>query len=118
MYQVTFSNQAIGEINKLDKLDQIEIIDRLGSITPEDLKFGKGDVGLVRRSGRDFYRLRAGDYRIYFEFLKDEDILHAHYVLHQHTLADFVFRFKLPFSEETMIEQEDNFWNYLDSLKK
>lgn len=118
MYQVTFSNQAIGEINKLDKMRQIEIIDRLGRITPADLSSGKGDIGVVHRSGRDFYRLRAGDYRIYFEFDEPESLIHARYVLHQHTLADFVFRFKLPFTEENMIEQEDNFWNYLDSLKK
>ena len=108
----------MGEINRLDKLAQVEIIDRFGSVTPEELKSGKGDVGAVHRNGRDFYRLRAGDYRIYFEFQADKNTLHAHYVLHQHTLADFVFRFKLPFSEETMIEQEDNFWHYLDSLKK
>lgn len=117
MYQVTFSNQAIGEINKMDKLRQIEIIDRLGSITPAELEAGKGDIGSFHRFGRNYYRLRAGDYRIYFELLPESQTIRAHYVLHQHTIADFVFRFKLPFSEETMVEQEDNFWKYLDSLK-
>ena len=39
-------------------------------------------------------------------------------ILHHRTIADFVFRFKLPFKEETMFEQEDNFWKYLESLKK
>lgn len=118
MYQVTFSDQAIGEINKLDKLAQIEIIDRLGSITPDEIEAGKGDLGSFHRLGKNFHRLRVGDYRIYFEILHKENTIRAHYVLHKHTLADFVFRFKLPFTEETMIEQEDNFWKYLDSLKK
>lgn len=118
MYQVTFSNQAIGEINKLDKLTQVEIIDQLGSITPADLNSNKSEIGSFHRFGKNFYRLRAGEYRIYFEVLEEESKIHAHYVLHSHTIADFVFRFKLPFSEETMVEQEDNFWKYLDSLKK
>lgn len=118
MYQVTFSNQAMSEINKLDILTQVDLIDKLGSITPADLSSGKSGIGKVHRAGKDFYRFRAGDYRIYFEFIKDKEIIHAHYVLHHHTIADFVFRFKLPFSEETMVEQEDNFWKYLDSFKK
>lgn len=118
MYQVTFSDQAIGEINKLDQLKQMEIIDRLGSVTPEELTAGKGDIGSFHRFGKNFYRLRVGDFRIYFEILPEGEKIHAHYVLHKHTIADFVFRFKLPFTEETMIEQEDNFWKYLDSLKK
>ncbi|MBR4597470.1 MAG: type II toxin-antitoxin system RelE/ParE family toxin [Opitutales bacterium] len=118
MYQVTFSDQAMGEINKLDKMKQIELIERLGAITPEELQAGKGDLGSFHRFGKNFYRLRVGDYRIYFEITAPEQAILAHYVLHKHTLADFVFRFKLPFSEETMVEQEDNFWKYLDSLKK
>ncbi len=118
MYQVNFSNQAIGEINKLGKLEQIEIIEKLSSITPEDLTSGKGELGSFHRFGKNFYRLRVGEYRIYFEIIEHNQTISANYVLHKHTLADFVFRFKLPFTEETMVEQEDNFWKYLESLKK
>lgn len=118
MYQVTFSNQSIAEINKLDKLAQLEIIDSFGSLTQEQLEGGLPDIGKIHREGRTFYRLRTGDYRIYFELLEEQQTLHAHYILQHHTLADFVFRFKLPFTEETMVEQQDNFWKYLESLKK
>ena len=118
MYQVTFSDQAMGEINKLEKHKQIELIGRLGAITPEELQSGKGDLGSFHRFGKNFYRLRVGDYRVYFEIIDATQTISAHYVLHKHALADFVFRFKLPYTEETMVEQEDNFWKYLDSLKK
>ncbi|MBO5781427.1 MAG: type II toxin-antitoxin system RelE/ParE family toxin [Opitutales bacterium] len=118
MYQVNFSNQAMGEINKLAKPAQFEIIEKLSSITPEDLASGKSELGSFHRFGKNFYRLRVGDYRIYFEISEQNQTISANYVLHKHTLADFVFRFKLPFTEETMIEQEDNFWKYLESLKK
>ncbi len=118
MYQVTFSTQSMAELNKLGKLEQLEIIDSFGSLTKEQIESGLPEIGKIRRGNKDFYRLRVGDYRIYFEVLEQEHTLHAHYILHQHTIADFVFRVKLPFKEENMLEQEDNFWKYLESLKK
>ncbi len=118
MYQVTFSPQCMSELNKLDKLVQLEIIDGLGSLTKEQIESGLPQIGKIRRGNKDFYRLRTGDYRVYFEIIEAEKTLRAHYILHQHTIADFVFRAKLPFKEETMLEQEDNFWKYLESLKK
>lgn len=118
MYQVTFSKQAMAELNKLGKLAQLEIIDAFGSLTSEQLEGGLKDIGRIHREGKVYYRLRTGDYRIYFELIEETQTLHAHYILHRSTIADFVFRFKLPFKEETMFEQEDNFWKYLESLKK
>lgn len=118
MYQVTFSKQAMAELNKLGKIAQLEIIDAFGSLTSEQLERGLKEIGRIHREGKTYYRLRTGEYRIYFELLEDSQTLHAHYILHHRTIADFVFRFKLPFKEETMFEQEDNFWKYLESLKK
>lgn len=108
----------MAELNKLDKLSQMEIIETFGSLTKEQLDGGLAEIGRISRNGKTFYRLRAGDWRIYFELLEEKQTLHAHYILHHHTLADFVFRFKLPFKEETALEQQDNFWKYLESLKK
>jgi len=108
----------MSELNKLDKLSQLEIIESFGALTAEQLESGLPNIGKIRRGPKIFYRLRTGDYRIYFEVSEENQTLLAHYILHQHTLADFVFRFKLPFKEETMFEQEDNFWRYLESLKK
>ena len=118
MYQVTFSDQSIAELNKLDKLSQLAIMEAFSSITSAELEGNLPNIGRIHRAGKVYYRLRTGEYRIYFEILPDGHTLHAHYLLHQHTLADFVFRFKLPYREETMFEQEDNFWKYLESLKK
>ncbi len=118
MYQVTFSDQSMAELNKLDKLTQLEIMKSFGSLTRQQIESGLPDIGKIHRAGKICYRLRTGDYRVYFEILEDGTTLHAHYILHQHTLEDFVFRFKLPFKEETMLEQENNFWSYLESLKK
>ena len=118
MYQITFSNQSMAEINKLDKPTQFKIVDAFGSLTKEQIEGGLPNLGKIRRGNKNFYRLKIGDYKIYFEVLENEHTLHAHYILHQHTIADFVFRGNLPFKEETALEQEDNFWKYLESLKK
>lgn len=40
MYQVTFSKQAMAELNKLGKIAQLEIIDAFGSLTSEQLDGG------------------------------------------------------------------------------
>jgi len=115
VFQVNFSKQSIHELNKLDKLEQMRIVDGLSNVTSEQLKSSE-DIGRFSRNGKTFYRLRSGEYRIYFEL--QSNILYSHYILHQHTLSDFVFRFKLPVTEDILIEQHQSFWKYLESLKK
>ena len=115
MFQVNFSKQSINELNKLDKLQQMQIVDKFSSLTPESIQSSE-EVGKFTRNGKDFYRLKSGDYRIYFEII--DNTLYSHYMLHQHSLTDFIFRFKLPITEEQMVEQHQSFWKYLETLKK
>lgn len=117
MYQVTFSDQSMRELNQLNILVQMPIVEKLSGLTPNDLEHGHDDVGHFIRNGKTFYRLRAGEFRVYFE-IRDKDTLFSHFILHQHSLADFVFRFKLPYREETLVEQHQSFWKYLESLTK
>ncbi len=116
MYQVTFSDQSMAELNRLPIEVQMPIIDEFSNLTERTLQRGSESLGRFDRDGKTFYRLRAGDYRIYFEVRGDE--LYSHYILNRHTLMDFVFRMKLPYREETMIEQHQSFWKYLESLTK
>ncbi len=115
MFQVTFSEQSIGELNKLDKLEQLEVIEPLSNLTTAELANPREPLGRFSREGTTFYRLRAGDYRLYFE-QQEEEALFTHYILHSNSLTDFVFRTKLPISEEQLIEQHHSFWKYLESL--
>jgi len=116
VFQVNFSDYAMSELNKLPPLVQMNIVEAITNLTANDLKNPSDRLGYFQRDGVEFYRLRAGDFRLYFDIR--DDILFCHYILHQHTLTDFVFRFKLPISEELMIEQHSSFWKYLESLKK
>jgi len=116
MYQVTFSEQAMHELNRLDKLAQLDAIDPISSLRPEDLAHPREPLGHFRRGAKAFYRLRAGEWRFYFESLGET--LHVNYILHKNSLEDFLLRNKLPVSEQQLVEQHSQFWKYLESLTK
>jgi mRNA-degrading endonuclease RelE of RelBE toxin-antitoxin system len=116
MYQVTFSEQAIHELNQLDKLAQLALVEPIVSLKPSDLAHPREPLGRFHRGGRTYYRLRAADFRFYFE-ARAEDF-HVHYILHKNTLEDFLLRNKLPVSEQQLVEQHSKFWKYLESLTK
>ena len=116
MYQVTFSEQAMHELNRLDKLAQMEVIEPISLLKPSDLAAPREPLGRFHRAGREFYRLRAGEFRFYFEV--KGDMLQVDYILHKNTLEDFLLRNKLPVSEQQLVEQHSKFWKYLESLTK
>ena len=116
MYQVTFSEQSMRELNRLDKLAQLEVIEPISKIRPSDLAHPREPLGKFTRGGKDLYRLRAGDFRFYFEV--QGETLHTHYILHKASLEDALFRMKLPVSEKQLFEQDSKFWKYLESLTK
>ena len=116
MYQVTFSEQSMRELNKLDKMAQLDALEPISKIRPDDLAHPREPLGKFHRSGKDFYRLRAGEFRFYFEV--QGDTLHTHYILHKSSLEDALFRMKLPVTEKQLFEQDSKFWKYLESLTK
>jgi mRNA-degrading endonuclease RelE of RelBE toxin-antitoxin system len=116
MYQVTFSEQAMHELNGLDKLVQLNALEPISGLRPDDLAHPREPLGRFRRGAREFYRLRAGDFRFYFQV--HGDTLHVDYILHKNSLEDFLLRNKLPVSEQQLVEQHSKFWKYLESLTK
>ncbi len=116
MYQVTFSAQAMLELNRLDKLAQLDAIEPITGLKPADLAHPREPLGQFRRGQKTLYRLRAGDFRFYFE--AQGESLHVDYILHRNSLEDFLLRNKLPVSEQQLVEQHSKFWKYLESLTK
>ncbi len=117
MFQVTFAEQAMRELNKLDKLTQLTAIEPLSSLRAIDLERPREPLGKFARGGKDLYRLRSGDLRFYFEVPESEK-LQVLYILHEHSLEDFLLRNKLPVSEQQLVEQHSKFWKYLESIAK
>ncbi|MFA5263633.1 MAG: cytotoxic translational repressor of toxin-antitoxin stability system [Opitutaceae bacterium] len=116
MYQVTFSEQAMNELNQLDKLAQLSVIEPLSALKASDLSHPREPLGKFHRRGKEFYRLRSDQYRFYF--LVKGDILHISYILHSNSLEDFLLRNKLPVTEQQLVEQNSKFWRYLETLRK
>lgn len=116
MFQVNFSEQSMLELNQLDTRSQMILVEVVSTLKQEQLDNPNEELGRFHRNGKTYYRVRAGEFRIYFE--QQGDTLFSHYILHKNTLSDFIFRFKLPFTEEFMAEQHDSFWKYLESLRQ
>ncbi len=117
MYQVTFSEQSMLELNKLDKFLQLAAIEPISLLKPTDLEHPREPLGHFSRAGQSLYRLRSGDHRFYFE-TQGSEALHVLYILHSNSLEDFLLRNKLPISENQLVEQHSKFWKYLESLTK
>ncbi|HAV12463.1 MAG TPA: cytotoxic translational repressor of toxin-antitoxin stability system [Opitutae bacterium] len=115
MFQVNFSEQSMHELNKLDTPSQMLLVEVVSTLKQEQLDNPNDELGRFQRKGKTFYRVRAGEFRIYFE--QDGESLYSHYILHKNTLSDFLFRFKMPVTEEFLIEQNDSFWKYIDSIR-
>ena len=115
MFQVNFSEQSMYELNQLDTRSQMLVIEVVSTLKQEHLDNPDEELGRFNRDNKIYYRVRAGEFRIYFEQIGET--LFAHYILHKNTLSDFIFRFKLPYSQEFMVEQSDSFWKYLESLR-
>lgn len=82
-------------------------------ILPIDLeKLGDEKFGMIKREGRKLYRYRCLDYRIYFE--PHANGLLVHRVLHKNTLRDFLFRSKLPMTEDEQVADAGAFWQLID----
>ncbi len=116
MNQLNFSDQSLGELNKMPTLEQMSLVDALTQISLETLKNDKSSYGAFERDGKTYFRLREGNRRIYFTMSENE--IFVCYILNKHSITDFAFRAKLPVKEEHFIEQDKNFWEYLDSLNK
>lgn len=116
MYQVTFSAQAMHELNQLGQLVQLELVAPISNLGAADLAHPREPLGRFHRAGKEFYRLRAGDHRFYFE--ARGDTLHVNYILHKNSLEDFLLRNKLPVSEQQLVEQDSKFWKYLESITR
>ena len=52
------------ELNKLDKLAQLDAIDPITSLKPSDIANPREPLGHFKRGQRSLYRLRAGEFQI------------------------------------------------------
>jgi mRNA interferase RelE/StbE len=117
MKQATFSEQSLQEFRKLAPEEQLRLMENIARVLEENFQSHSVDFTCFQRDGLLLYRYRTDRWRVYFERKEDGDLF-CHYILPEHSLSDFVYRFKLPISETLMLEQHSSFWKYLEGLKK
>ena len=89
MYQVNFSEQSMKELNQLDFASQMELVETISSITPEQFDGHSEDYGRFQRNNKTYYRVRAGDFRIYFELNEKKFICTLH-ITQKHTNGFYI----------------------------
>src|SRR4030095_9853261 len=112
MFQIIFNELSAAEISALPKKLQLDLLAEF-QILPEDLdQLDSERFGLIEREGKKISRSLAKSYRIYFA--KTDEGIKVHRVLHKNTLRDFLFRSKLPVSEDTELGKTREFWNLIE----
>ena len=59
MFQVTFSEQSLNELNSLSQTDQLHLMDKLSSLTSDILSGENTSVGNFIRNGKVFFRING-----------------------------------------------------------
>lgn len=115
VFQIIFNEISAAEMAALPKELQLELLAEF-HILPGDLESLENETfGKVIRDGRSLHRYRAKDYRIYFE--KHPDGIMVHRVLHKNTIRDFLFRSKLPMTEDEQLAESKLFWELIEAAK-
>jgi mRNA-degrading endonuclease RelE of RelBE toxin-antitoxin system len=116
MFQIIFNELSAAEMSTLPKKLQLDLLAEF-QVLPQDLdRLDTTRFGVLERSGKKLYRYRAKDYRIYFE--KSPEGITVQRVLHKNTLRDFLFRSRLPVTEDQQLGQTREFWRLIDEGKR
>ena len=116
MFQIIFNELSAAEMSALPKKLQLDLLAEF-QILPEDMDhLDAKRFGAIEREGKKLYRYRAKDYPIYFE-PRPEGVT-VHRVLHKNTLRDFLFRSKLPVSEDQQLGKAREFWKLIEQGEK
>ena len=58
MFQLTFSEQSLNELNSLHQSEQLELMDKLSSLTNEILSGENSSIGSFNRKGKTFLQIK------------------------------------------------------------
>ncbi|MDZ4815128.1 MAG: hypothetical protein SGI71_02535 [Verrucomicrobiota bacterium] len=113
MFQIIFNDISAAEMAQIPKLLQLDILSEFDQLPSDFDQIVDEKFGIIQRDGKKLYRFRAKEYRIYFEPTKDGVMIHR--VFHKNTLNDFLFRAKLPVTEEDLeLQNNPKFWEMIN----
>lgn len=115
MLQIIFNELSAAELSRMDTLAQLDLLDQF-KVTQSDVEnINDEKFGVIERDGKKLFRFRTSDWRIYFE-VKGENVI-VHRVLHKGTFSDFLFRSKMPLTEDEELAKSKHFWNLINEGK-
>jgi len=115
-FQIIFNPISARELSKMPKELQLDILGHFRGF-PQDVRSKDLDrFGKLERKGKQLYRYRLGDYRVYFE--RSELGIIIHRILSKNTLKDFLFRSSLPTGEDQALQDNPKFWELMESSPK
>ena len=115
MLQIIFNNVSAKELSAMPRALQLELIDGF-QLFPRDFEKADEKFGRLTREGKELFRYRVKDYRIYFE--KENNLINVRCILHKNTLKDFFFRSKLPITEDQLLQENPKFWQLVETSGK
>jgi len=111
-FQIIFNPTSSHELSKMPKELKLDILGDFRGF-PQDVRSKDLDrFGKLERQGKQLYRYRLGDYRVYFERCELGIIIHR--ILNKNTLKDFLFRSSLPLGEDEALQENPKFWELMD----
>ena len=111
-FQIIFNPTSSHELSKMPKELQLDILGVFRGF-PQDVRSKDlARFGKLERQGKQLYRYRLGDYRVYFERCELGIIIHR--ILNKNTLKDFLFRSSLPLGEDEALQENPKFWELMD----
>jgi len=114
-FQIIFNPTSAADLEKLPRDLQLYILGEFRGLPQEMLSSDLEKFGKLKRGGRTLYRLRLGDYRIYFE--RHELGIVVHRILGKNTLKDFKYRSRLPLSDDKELEEDPRFWELIEAAR-
>ena len=115
MFQIIFTPTAAGELARMPKELQLQILGEFRGLPQQVLGTELDEFGKLEQDGRTLHRFRVGDYRVYFE--RHELGVLVHRILSRHTLKDFLFRSGLKTGEDATLQENPKFWELIESAK-
>lgn len=113
MLQIVFNEISAAEISRLSTLEQLQVFEQF-KVNETTLQNIDGETfGKLEHQGKNLYRFRSDDYRIYFEVIDGKVIVHR--ILHKNTFKDFLFRAKMgSLSEDEQLSSSKSFWKLIE----
>jgi mRNA-degrading endonuclease RelE of RelBE toxin-antitoxin system len=113
VFQIIFTPASAAELARMPKELQLQILGEFRGLPQQVMGVGGEQFGRLERGGRELFRFRVGDYRIYFERHNLGVLVHR--ILSRHTLKDFLFRSGLKTGEDEALQQNPKFWELIEA---